>query len=1591
MTTHLPHGRRARLGTLGLLTALLLGAIVFAPSPLRAAGVPSPPSGLTAIALDGQVGLAWKPATGATSYQLYRGTSAGSITTLVTTAGYTGTTFTDTGRTNGTTYYYAVKATSSDGQSAAGQLAQAKPAARSCSTGNAVRIENCFPGTAAWKSSPGATSQDSGGIEGYLSAASVDNGSSVDLHVSTANNAPYHVEIYRTGSYAGTQGRLIGQIPGRVGGIGFCAKELNTTGLIDCADWDSDTTITTTAQWVSGVYLIKLVRDDNNTYNEIPLVVREDGSTSDVLFGVPTNTYHAYNGFLGKSLYDWNSDAPNTVAGTTRAVQVSMDRPFSQPSSGAYAHDYYTRTDIATVSWLEKQGYNTTYVASPDLEANGAQLTSHDVYISGSHDEYWSQNEFDAVVAARNAGTSLIFMGANAAYWKVRFAASPVSGAANRVIVAYKTVQSGPADPTGAKTSTWRDPAGPNRPENQLIGQMYIGDNDVQSFPLQVSGTEGKNRVWRYTSAADQAVGAEMSIGSEIVGWEWDARVANGLEPAGTTTVASSPVTGNLVQNSGAVYTTGSATQSSTIYKAASGATVFSTGTNNWWRGLGLNVHGAGEPDTRLQQVLVNVLNDTGSVPSTLASGLTVDPAGAPAVSSSSPAAGATNVSTTAKVSFTFDKEIDTATVANGDITLTGPGGAVAGTVALDNATKTLTFTPSSSLNANAGYTATLVAGSVKAWNGTALGAAVARSFSTGAGAPPTVIGRTPGVGTTGNSTINPVKATFDRTMNAATITTSTAKITGPGGSAVNATVAYDAATKVVSINPTAALAESTTYTATLTTGIAASDGIALGSDVQWTFTTGTNVDVSSRVPANGATNVSPAAVISVVFSRAVDAATVTTSSLSVDKAGVPVAGSVSYDPVTRTATFSPSADLAGSSTFNLNVTSAIRDADNAPVDGGTTTFTTAAVSSAPTVTATAPLNGATSVPTSTNATATFDRALNAATVTAANVKLTPDGGSAVAATISYDATARRITLDPLADLTDGGHYTLTLTTGIQSSTGTPLATQVTSGFTVSTCPCSLMGTLGPAVTGLPVQDGRGGSGPWTYEMGTKITVTKDSDLTSLRFYKDPAETGTHVGRVWTEGGTPIANVTFTGETASGWQKQTLSTPIGLSTGTNYVVSVNLNNTFVFTQSGLASPIVSGPLKSVGPGLYGGSAGTFPTGSWNDSNYFVDGVVAASSAPAAPAVITQSPSSGATGVATSTTVRADFSKAMDATTLTTATVKLNVAGGGAAVTGTVGYDAVNRRATFTPSAPLAEGTAYTATITTGAKASDGTPLASQVTWTFSTQLPSGPAVTATSPANGATGFSPSGAITATFSAAMDASTITAANVQLLTPASAVVPATVAYNATTRVATLTPSSPLATSTTYTARVTTGVKDSSGTAMGAQYSWTLTTSQCPCSLLSSWTPSATGLDVQDGRGGAGPFSYEMGFKIRSTQNMSITAIKFYKSAGETGTHTGRIWSSSGTQVASVTFGTETASGWQTGTLTTPYVITANQTYTVSVGFNKYFVMQAGTFTNTVSNGPLAAIADGANGVFGASAGTFPTGSWNNSSYGVDVIAE
>jgi hypothetical protein len=1576
---------------LTILLAAAAATMVFAPTFAHPAL--SAPAGVTAIAQDGGVSLAWQPVSGATGYRVYRGTSATNISTLV--GSPTSTTFTDTA-TNGTTYYYAVT-TLGGGESTKSTTAQARPVARSCSTGNAVVVENCFPGTSAWKLTNSGRAYDNG-IEGFASATSVNAGSSVSLKVNTGptgDNVPYHIDIYRMGWYGGTHGRLISSLPGLRGvAQPSCQDGAGNTGLLDCSNWSTTTTLTTSSAWPSGVYWLRLVRDDNNTDNSILLVVRKDGSTSPVLYTLPTSTYQAYNNYGGKSLYTWNSSGANTIAGTPRAVKVSYDRPYVQGYNGQ--SDYFPYADLPNVGFLERQGYDTTYITSTEQHASGSQLNNHKAFISAAHDEYWSSEMRAAATNARNAGTGLFFLGSNQVYWRIRFEASPFSSTANRVEVAYKTTESGPSDPV-SPTATWRDPASTNQPENALVGNQYVGDHDSATWGLTVTAAQGKTRVWRHTTLANQTAGASTDVGTGLVGWEWNDRASNGLEPAGTTSFYSTVTSGNILQSDGRTYATGPGRSTGTYYKAASGAWVVSTGTNYWSRGLDVNDSGAGEPRLDVQQATTNILSDMGVTPATPVSGVVADTPGAPTLTASTPSNGATGVPPSANLTATMSTSLDPSTVTTSTVTVapTAGGAALAATVTYDDATQKITLDPTGQLDPFTSYTVRLKGGSggLASWTN-ALASDVTFSFTTGSGTPPTVLSKTPDAGASGVSIDGNVTATFDRSMDASTLTTSTVTLRPTGGSAVAAAVTYDANTRVVTLDPSAALSPTTQYTATITSAAKASDGTAMAADVTWNFTTAAALTITSRSPAPLATGVSPGTQVRAVFSRALDATTLTSSTFKLtNSGGTQVAATVAYDATTTAATLTPNAQLALGQTYTVTVTTGVQATDGTrPAADISWTFTTAATApAAPTVTSLDPAASSTGVALDASVSATFDRALDPTTVTGSSVLLRDSANATVASTVAYDAGTRTIRLTPLANLAAGKVYTGQLTTAIRASDGTPMASAVSWSFTTADCPCSLMGNLAPTSVGNDVRDGRGGTGPWTYEMGTKVVPSATTELVALRFYKDAGETGTHIGRVWSASGTQLAQVTFQNESASGWQRQALANAITLTAGQTYTVSVGLNTKYVLTTSGLATAITSGPLSSVvgSNGVYNVTAGSFPTSSWNNSNYFVDGVVRTPGTTRTPQVTTRTPVAGATNVDQATTVTATFSTAMDAASIGASTFKLATAGG-TAVPASVSYDSSTRKATLTPSSLLDAGTSYTATLTTGVRSDDETPLPSAVSWSFSTSTDARPTVSSRTPASGATNVGTSQPVTATFSTSLDPTTVNGTTFSLAGPGGTAVPAAVTYDDATKTAKLTPSAALATSTSYTATLTTGITATNGKTMQSAVTWSFTTSACPCMTMAGRTPVTTGLDVRDGRGGAGPWTYELGTKIQVVSAASLTAIRFYKDPGETGTHVGTLWNASGGVVAQVTFTGESASGWQQQALTTPVTLSANATYTVSVGFNTRFSMTTNGLANILSSGPLQTIAGG-NGVYGLAAGTFPTNSYASSNYFVDAVVQ
>ncbi|WP_169315309.1 Ig-like domain-containing protein [Terriglobus roseus] len=746
-----------------------------------------------------------------------------------------------------------------------------------------------------------------------------------------------------------------------------------------------------------------------------------------------------------------------------------------------------------------------------------------------------------------------------------------------------------------------------------------------------------------------------------------------------------------------------------------------------------------------------------------------------PVVTLTSPLNGAANVPTGSSLSATFSTAMNPATINATTFRVAAPGGvAVAGTVGY--AGLSATFTPSAALATSTTYVATITTGA-QSTAGAPLTGNYTWSFTTAATptppVAPTVLTTVPANGAANVATGATLAATFSTTMNPTTINTTTFRLAAPGGAAVAGTVGY--AGVIATFTPSAALATNTTYVATITTGAQSTAGAALANNYTWSFTTAAAATppvaptVLSTVPANNAAGVPVAQVLSATFSTAMNAATINnTTFLLTAPGGTSVSGAVSYSGIV--ASFTPTAALAVNTTYVATITTGAQNvAGTALASNYAWTFTTVAGAVPPVVVSTVPVNNATGVPLTQTLSAVFSKPMNAATLTATTFTVTGPSGVAVAGTVAYASGTNTATFAPSAALLPSATYVATITTGAQDTTGTALGGNYVWSF--RTVPAPTPPTI---ISTSPANKAAG------VPFNQQVTATFSEAMNSATIDETTFT-------VTAPGGVAVAGtVTYvaTGSTA------TFAPTAALAASTTYV-----------------GTITTGAKDLLGVALVNNYTWTFTTGAAPDTTK--------------PTVISTIPANGATNVPFNQAISAVFSEAMDPTKFTATT--FTVTGPGITpVAGLVTYAAVGNTATFTPTAALTPGTLFTATITTGVTDLAGNTLAANYVWTFTTGAApdtTAPTVTLTNPANGATAVPLSQAISATFSEAMDPLTITTATFTVATGGGTNVAGTVAYNAVTFIATLTPSAPLTAGTSYVATVTTGAKDLAGNSLAA----------------------------------------------------------------------------------------------------------------------------------------------------------------------------
>ncbi len=596
-------------------------------------------------------------------------------------------------------------------------------------------------------------------------------------------------------------------------------------------------------------------------------------------------------------------------------------------------------------------------------------------------------------------------------------------------------------------------------------------------------------------------------------------------------------------------------------------------------------------------------------------------------------------------------------------------------------------------------------------------------------------------------------------------------------------------------------------------------------------------------------------------------------------------------------------------------------------------------------------------------------------------------------------------------------------------------ATKITITVSVNlgqNCPCNVFGAAAPTV--VTENDNTGG-----IVVGMKFRAFANGSVTGIRFYKNSGVTGTHTGLLYNSTGTLLAQATFTGETATGWQQVNFSTPVAITGAQTYVAAFfSSSGYYSSTNSYFTQPINNGPLTALADGVDGpngvyvySNTPAFPTNSYQQSNYWVDLIYnnnitavagpnqTVSNPPTTSVTLDGSASLGAISSYAWTRISGPNTPTITTPNAATTTVtglivgtyvfQLSVNGGVSTsqVTILVNQGTVQANA----------GNNQTISLPTNSVLLNGS--ASQNATTYAWTQISGPnTATLISPSNVTCAANGLIAGTYVFQLAINGG----GSANLLSQVTIIVnpaPPPTANAGANQIITL----PV-TSATLNGSGSTGIITSySWTRISGPNTPTITTpaaatttvtgliqgtyvfqlsvnngvsvSQTTVNVLPAvtttnifTTQTPAGGTQTDGR------ALELGVKFRSSVTGFVTGVRFYKTSGNSGTHTGELYSSTGTRLAQAVFSGETATGWQQVLFSSPVAITAGTTYIAAYHSSSgFYTSTLNYFASAVVHTPLTALASGTDGLNGlyiySATPVFPVNSYQKSNYWVDVV--
>jgi hypothetical protein len=420
-------------------------------------------------------------------------------------------------------------------------------------------------------------------IEGYTGQCSVRPGEVLELHVSTRPAERYRIGVHRLGWYEGRGGRTVAMIPSPrsdLQGVSRDVPEPRPGPQIDSAKWPVSDVIQIGEDWVSGVYLARLTLTTGAHAGKgafVPFVVRPAlGTSAAVLVQQPVTTAQAYNNWGGKSLYTSNSTDAEA------AVKVSFDRPFPTWRAANLNARWPFAWDYQLLRFLEREGVDVAYTTDVDTHREPWSLVGHRLLMTSGHDEYWTREMRDGFDAALAEGVNLACMGANTAYWQMRFEDD------ERTMVEYRWRAADPEPDRALKTEMFRN-LDPPRPECLLWGVQYQEGLTAAGQPPRHYRLDAACLTHPWMSGAGFEHPAMLE---ELVGYEWDA-IQVGLEPSEATVFFH--------------YDCELSNADALMHRAPSGSLVFAAGSLQFSWGLD-DWAQPGRADERLQRFVRNAL-----------------------------------------------------------------------------------------------------------------------------------------------------------------------------------------------------------------------------------------------------------------------------------------------------------------------------------------------------------------------------------------------------------------------------------------------------------------------------------------------------------------------------------------------------------------------------------------------------------------------------------------------------------------------------------------------------------------------------------------------------------------------------------------------------------------------------------------------------------------------------------------------------------------------------------------------------------------------------------------------------------------------